>query len=330
MPSAPPPKRQFLSIRGAEISCAARDFPPKRQFLSIRGAEFSCAARDSPTKRKIFKNRGGDEENVFKKQSQLFNFPQFLRFFSISFTIEFVELLSCLDVCMTFVTMDIRRESDSIEPIWKIGSSDFFFALGKVRSDLLVELNDAMSRIQDENKYYNQQLNDKYLSSTETNRFLTDKEKEWLADHGTVRVGYQDNYLAFCAEDKATGALTGALKDYLDYASTALENAQIDFEAVSYPTAAAAIEALKNGEVDCMFPANLTEYESEMLDVVISGSRKTIRRFLSTDASGIDMRDVNIHICQRVGWNSGRTSFRKMLKGTEWSVKNLRPKILRY
>ena len=90
---APPPKRQFLSIRGAEISCAARDFPPKRQFLSIRGAEFSCAARDSPTKRKIFKNRGGDEENVFKKQSQLFNFPQFLRFFSISFTIEFVELL---------------------------------------------------------------------------------------------------------------------------------------------------------------------------------------------------------------------------------------------
>ena len=169
-----------------------------------------------------------------------------------------------------FVTMDIRRESDSIEPIWKIGSSDFFFALGKVRSDLLVELNDAMSRIQDENKYYNQQLNDKYLSSTETNRFLTDKEKEWLADHGTVRVGYQDNYLAFCAEDKATGALTGALKDYLDYASTALENAQIDFEAVSYPTAAAAIEALKNGEVDCMFPANLTEYESEMLDVVMT------------------------------------------------------------
>ena len=169
-----------------------------------------------------------------------------------------------------FVTMDIRRESDSIEPIWKIGSSDFFFALGKARSDLLVELNDAMSRIQDENKYYNQQLNDKYLSSTETNRFLTDKEKEWLADHGTVRVGYQDNYLAFCAEDKATGALTGALKDYLDYASTALENAQIDFEAVSYPTAAAAIEALKNGEVDCMFPANLTEYESEMLDVVMT------------------------------------------------------------
>ena len=304
--------------------------PRKGSFFQSGGLNFLVPHGTAPRKGRFSRTVGGDEENVFKKQSQLFNFPQFLRFFSISFTIEFVELLSCLDVCMTFVTMDIRRESDSIEPIWKIGSSDFFFALGKVRSDLLVELNDAMSRIQDENKYYNQQLNDKYLSSTETNRFLTDKEKEWLADHGTVRVGYQDNYLAFCAEDKATGALTGALKDYLDYASTALENAQIDFEAVSYPTAAAAIEALKNGEVDCMFPANLTEYESEMLDVVISGSRKTIRRFLSTDASGIDMRDVNIHICQRVGWNSGRTSFRKMLKGTEWSVKNLRPKILRY
>ena len=43
------------------------DCPPKRQFLSFRGAEFSCSARDSPTKRKIFKNRGGDLTKCLKK-----------------------------------------------------------------------------------------------------------------------------------------------------------------------------------------------------------------------------------------------------------------------
>ena len=169
-----------------------------------------------------------------------------------------------------FVTMDVKRDSENAEPVWKIGSSDFFFAVSKDRPDLLTELNAAMSRIQDENKYFNQQLNDKYLGSTEVNRFLTDQEKAWLVDHGTVRVGYQDNYLAFCAEDSATGALTGALKDYLDYASTAFENAHVEFRASAYPTAAAAIEALKNGEVDCMFPANLTEYESETLGIVMT------------------------------------------------------------
>ena len=60
------------------------------------------------------------------------------------------------------------------------------------------------------------------------------------------------------------------MKDCLEFFETALENANIDFEAVSYPTAAAAIDAMKKGEVDCMFPANLTEYDSATLGVVMS------------------------------------------------------------
>ena len=83
-------------------------------------------------------------------------------------------------------------------------------------------------------------------------------------------MGYQDNYLAFCAADPATGELTGALKDYLDYAADALENAHVDFEAKVYPTAAAALEALKNGELDCVFPANLTVSDAEELGVVMT------------------------------------------------------------
>jgi histidinol-phosphate/aromatic aminotransferase/cobyric acid decarboxylase-like protein len=72
-----------------------------------------------------------------------------------------------------------------------------------------------MNQIQDENKYFNQQLHEKYLRNNSFERVLTKEEKEWLIDHGTIRVGYQDNYLAFCSKDKETGELTGALKDYL-------------------------------------------------------------------------------------------------------------------
>ena len=173
-----------------------------------------------------------------------------------------------------FVTMDIRRDAENAEPLWKIGSSDFYFAVSKSRPDLLVELNTALSKLQDENKYYNQQLNDRYLRSSELSLFLTDRENEWLVHHGTVRVGYQDKYLAFCAADE-NGELTGALKDYLEYASTAFENAHISFETVCYPTSAAAIEAVKKGEVDCMFPANLTPYEAEKLDVLVTPALMT-------------------------------------------------------
>ena len=169
-----------------------------------------------------------------------------------------------------FVTMDIFGDSETAVPISKIGASDFYFAVSQNRPDLLADLNMAMNRIQDENKYFNQQLHEQYLSSQDTNLFLTSAEKEWLQDHGTIRVGYQDNYLAFCAADETSGALTGALKDYLDYAATVLENAELDFQAIAYPTASDAIEALKRNEVDCVFPANLTNYDAEMLGVVMT------------------------------------------------------------
>ena len=169
-----------------------------------------------------------------------------------------------------FVTIDVYGDPETLVPVCKIGSSDYYFAVSKARPDLLPELDAAMSSIQDENKYYNQQLHAKYLDSVETERYLNTDEKLWLAEHGTIRVGYQDNYLAFCASDPETGELTGALKDYLDYASDALEGVHIDFEARSFPTVSAAIEAMKNGDVDCVFPANLTEYDSEELGVVMT------------------------------------------------------------
>ena len=124
-----------------------------------------------------------------------------------------------------FITMDVYGNAGSAVPLCKLGSSDFYFAVSKDRPDLQVELDAAMNRIQDENKYFNQQLHEEYLSNSNTDRYLSDKEKEWLLEHGTIRVGYQDNYLAFCAKDPKTGELTGALKDYLAYAATSLENA---------------------------------------------------------------------------------------------------------
>ena len=169
-----------------------------------------------------------------------------------------------------FVTLDTYGDPDVNVPLWKIGASDFYFAVSRTRPDLVPELDQAMNRIQDENKYYNEQLSIKYLRNSSANYYLSAEEQDWLAAHGPIRIGYQDNYLAFCASDPETGELTGALKDYLDFASGVLENADLSFVAVPYPTAAAAMEALENGEIDCMFPSNLTDYDGEQAGVVMS------------------------------------------------------------
>ena len=66
--------------------------------------------------------------------------------------------------------------------MFKVGSSDFYFAVNKDRPDLLEELNAAMTRIQAENRYYIQQLSQKYIITTGANVFLSADEKNWLEE----------------------------------------------------------------------------------------------------------------------------------------------------
>lgn len=169
-----------------------------------------------------------------------------------------------------FITVDSFMSPSRAVPIFKIGSSDFYFAVSKKRPDLLAELDAAMSKIQDENRYYNVQMFESYISRTGANVFLSDSETQWLAAHGTIRVGYQDDYLAFCAADPQTGELTGLLKDYLDLASDCIPNTELRFKAVAYPTVKDAVQAMKDGDVDCVFPANLSGYDAEKQGVAMS------------------------------------------------------------
>ena len=169
-----------------------------------------------------------------------------------------------------YITPDAFSDPEKLVPVCKIGYSEFFFVIRNGGEDLLGELNAALGSIQDENRYYNQEMSEKYLIRSGVNAFLTANELSRLKKHGAIKVGYQDNYLAFCAQDPGTGELKGALRDYLEYAADGLENAHIDFETTSYPTAAEAIEALNRGEVDCVFPANLSSYEGETRGVVMT------------------------------------------------------------
>ena len=171
-----------------------------------------------------------------------------------------------------FVSLDSYGDVELMTPVATIGSSDFYFAISPLRTDLLNELDPALLAIQEEDNYYAEHLYDKYLDNSGAERYLSTNELSWLAEHGKIRVGYQDNYLAFCASDPSTGELTGALKDYLDYASKGINNAELEFETIAYPTAEEAMTALKNGEIDCMFPANLTAYDGEQMGVVMSQS----------------------------------------------------------
>lgn len=236
-------------------------------FVSPDNTEITADDYSSLEGKRIGVTKGSIQKDLFEKWAKMHGIEVEL----IELTTPDEESQKLLGTDLdAFVTIDVYGDPDKAVPVCKIGSSDYYFAVSKNRPDLLPALDAAMNSIQEENKYFNEQLHAKYLGNVDAERYLDTEEKQWLSDHGTVRVGYQDGYLAFCASDPNTGELIGALKDYLEYASDALENAHIDFQAISFPTASAAIEAMKNGEVDCVFPANLTDYDSEELDVVMT------------------------------------------------------------
>ena len=199
-----------------------------------------------------------------------------------------------------YVTLDSFGNPESVEPLWKIGSSDYYFAVNKDRDDLLEELDNALNKIQNENINYEEYLIEKYFRTNGTNHYLSTEELAWLEEHKKIRIGYQDNYLAFCAKNPDTGELEGALKYYINYASTGLENAELEFEPVCYPTASDAIEAMKNGEVDCVFPANLTDYDGEEMDLVLTPSLMTTEMDAVVRSSEqmefIDKTDVTVAV----------------------------------
>ena len=167
-----------------------------------------------------------------------------------------------------YVTIDSFGGHDGTVPLFKVGASSFYFAVNKDRPDLLQELNAAMNRIQDENRHYIEQLDKTYLRASGANLFLTQNELNWLDAHGTIRVGYRTGYLAFCDKDPKTGKLVGALAEFLNLASTCLTNAEFDFQTIPFDSTQDALDALKAGEIDCVFPINISPYDAEQMDVL--------------------------------------------------------------
>lgn len=160
-----------------------------------------------------------------------------------------------------YVTIESYGNRENIVPVCPVGASEFYFAVSKNRPDLLKELNSALNNIQHEDPYYSQKLLQKYFWSASTNTYLTDKELEWIEEHGKIRVGYRNNYMPFCSN--SMGNLTGALGDFMSEASSSIKNADIEFEFFPYATTDGALEAMSEGEIDIVFPINLSPYEME-------------------------------------------------------------------
>ena len=156
---------------------------------------------------------------------------------------------------------------EDLNPICRIGGSDYFYAVSKNRPDLLDDLNIALAKIQDEDPYFNQKISSERLYGERINALLTPEQEDWIQKHGSIRIGYRDNYLPFCDKDDETGELTGALKDYLVHSENKLDNSNVEFITIPYNSTREAINALKDGEIDAIFPVYFNTYDADQMDI---------------------------------------------------------------
>lgn len=149
------------------------------------------------------------------------------------------------------------------------GSSDIYFGISKARPDLKEALDAAMRSIEYDKPFYNDDLYKQYIS-TEAIVFLTEKEKEWLEEHGEIRLGFLKDDTGFSTYDRENGELIGVINDYVQDASDCFGGDKIKFRLIGFDLEENQIEALQEGKIDMIFHAGQNPYMAEQNGISLS------------------------------------------------------------
>ena len=133
-----------------------------------------------------------------------------------------------------------------------VGKSNIYYAVNKDRSDIKEELDRAMRALEDDAPFYTADLYKRYFS-LDYMPILTGEEKAWLKEHGAIRMGFLTSDGGVSTFDPATGELTGAITDYIQFAKGCLGNQELEFQLVGYDSKEEELAALKSGEIDMIF-----------------------------------------------------------------------------
>jgi len=146
----------------------------------------------------------------------------------------------------------------NLSAVERIGSSAYYLVANKDRPDLIEDINSAKEKALNNDLFYFSRLQERYFAATVLSRNLTLEEKEWIANHNVLRVGFFDDYLPFSSLDKngnPTGACIEAVREIVR--KLKLED-DLKVEFICYRDQRAGYKAVESGEVDLMLPAYIS------------------------------------------------------------------------
>ena len=150
------------------------------------------------------------------------------------------------------------------------GGSDIYYGINKNRPDLKKELDSAMRSMENDKPFYSDELYKQYIASQSV-AVLSSEEKQWLNEHGEIRIGYLNDDAGFSSFDSKSGKLVGVINDYVDYAKSCLDQ-PLKFQLVGFDSLDEQIQALKDDKIDMIFHVTQNPYYAEKNDLSLSNT----------------------------------------------------------
>ena len=191
-----------------------------------------------------------------------------------------------------FVSLEESIWSEQgIASVTTIGKSGIYFVINKERSDIKAELDYAMRQLEQDSPFFKADLYKKYFT-LDYSQILTGKEKAWLEEHGSIKVGFLNNDPAIFFMDEETGKLTGALAEYISYAKDCLGNQRLEFNIQEYDDYDKMIRALQEQEIDMIFFTGRNPDLAEKKGYALTNTAWTYSLMAVTDEKYFDENEV--------------------------------------
>ena len=144
----------------------------------------------------------------------------------------------------------------------------FYFAVAMDRPDLLEEINRAQAALSVDRPGYLEELSVKYFKSTPRYKELSQKSRDWLESHDTIRIGAFDKDAPYISENE-DGTFSGIVVDYVDLMLQELGiRKRVDWKI--YSGLNELRTALRNGEIDAINPYYNDVYAAEKEGLILS------------------------------------------------------------
>ena len=151
---------------------------------------------------------------------------------------------------------------EKAELLYSFGRSDYYLCVSKARPDLLSKLNEAQMQLNISEPNYVSFLQGKYYPASISSLAFSEAEKEWLAEHDQLRIGYLNHYLPY-SDTAKNGEVTGLVKDIVSRMLEALYIDGLTVSYVGYDSYDNMIQSLASGEIDAAFPVGGGMYYAE-------------------------------------------------------------------